>query len=399
MGADPREVHSVSSGGSDCPFDLVASLAGSRGSLDLPEGLPVPLTVGYLSYDAGRHADRIPVPAADPLGMADGWWACHGAVVVGRVGETGAWIVGESEESVSELQRRLQDSSPQKPGDVRLVSAPRTATDDDVYKAGVRRVLDYIRAGDVYQANIARRFSAELAQGADPVALFLRLRAVSEAPFSAYLDSGDHQILSASPECFVRWDASGGIASWPIKGTRRRGADPLDDRIQSESLRQDPKELAEHIMIVDLIRSDLGRIAQTGTVDVGVPWEVETFPALHHLVSCVSGTLRSDLGVADMLRALFPGGSITGAPKIRACEVIAEIEGERRGVYCGALGYLDARGGGCLNIPIRTGVIQGTMLTWHAGGGIVADSDPEQERLEAQLKATGWTRALLSGAS
>jgi para-aminobenzoate synthetase component 1 len=362
----------------------------------LPEGLPAPLTIGYLSYDAGRHADRVPVAARDPLGMPDSWWACHDAVVVGRVGTREAWVVGESSEAVNILHERLRKASPRAPGEVRLEGIPAPASDDEVYRAGVRRVLDYIASGDVYQANIARRFSVELAPGADPVALFQRLREVSEAPFSAYVDTGVHQVLSASPECFVRWDVDGRITSWPIKGTRRRGGDPADDARQSEALRSDPKELAEHVMIVDLVRNDLGRISETGSVRVGIPWEVETFPALHHLVSSVSGVLRKDLGIADMLRALFPGGSITGAPKIRACEIIAEIEGERRGVYCGALGYLDARGGGCLNIPIRTGVIKGTTLTWHAGGGIVADSDPERERVEADLKALGWTRALLS---
>ena len=158
------------------------------------------------------------------------------------------------------------------------------------------------------------------------------------------------------------------------------------------ALRSDPKELAEHVMIVDLVRNDLGRVAEPGSVRVPVPWALETFPGLHHLISEVQARLRTGTSIADLIRAVFPGGSITGAPKVRACEIIAEVEQSRRGVYCGAIGYIQPDGGGCLNIPIRTGTIRGDRLFFHAGGGIVADSDPYREQAEVFLKASGWTQ-------
>jgi para-aminobenzoate synthetase component 1 len=259
---------------------------------------------------------------------------------------------------------------------------------------GVERVLAYIEAGDIYQANIARRFEGSVLPGSDPVVLFERLRETSSAPFGAYVDLGTKQVLSASPECLLRWDGNGDVSSFPIKGTAGREGSPEEDKEAARRLLADPKENAEHIMIVDLVRNDLGRVAEYGTVSVPEPMAVQSFPNVHHLVSRVSGRLAEGRTEEDLWKAVFPGGSITGAPKIRACEIIAEIEQAQRGIYCGAIGFLDPRGGGCANIPIRTGVVAGDRVFFHVGGGIVSDSSPEREAAETEVKARGWRRAL-----
>ena len=212
------------------------------------------------------------------------------------------------------------------------------------YENGIETVIEYIRAGDIYQANIARRFSGELLPGRRVEELFLRLREKSSAPFSAYIDLGTHQVLSASPECFLRWDAEGRVSSFPIKGTARRHPDPQLDKEVGQALRESVKDNAEHIMIVDLIRNDLGVVCSFGSVGVPQPLMHQKFPNVHHLVSEVSGTLAPESTEVDLWRATFPGGSITGAPKIRACEIISEMEREQRGIYCGAIGFLDPRG-------------------------------------------------------
>ena len=208
------------------------------------------------------------------------------------------------------------------------------------------------------------------------------------------MDLGEQQILSASPECLVRWSGDGAVSSFPIKGTAGRQKDTVRDDEVARTLSRDPKERAEHIMIVDLVRNDLGRVAEFGSVIVPTPMMVQTFPNVHHLVSEVRGKMRASSSEEDLWRAIFPGGSITGAPKIRACEIIAEVEKAQRGIYCGAIGFLDPRGGGCANIPIRTGVVGNGKVTFHVGGGIVSDSCPEREAQETEVKARGWRRAL-----
>jgi para-aminobenzoate synthetase component 1 len=262
---------------------------------------------------------------------------------------------------------------------------------EEQHVAAVERALSYIAAGDVYQVNLAQRFRVRSDQ--PPHEAYLRMRAVQPVPSGAYLDCGSFAVLCGSPERFLRV-ASGRTDTEPIKGTRPRAAEPGRDAAQRAALLADPKERAEHVMIVDLERNDLGRVCRTGSVHVPSLMRVESLATLHHLVSTVRGTLRDDVGLADLLRATFPGGSITGAPKIRAAQVIAELERAPREIYTGAIAWF--RGPRELDsaIAIRTAVAGGGVYTYHVGGGIVADSDPRREYAECLLKAAPFLRAL-----
>jgi len=261
------------------------------------------------------------------------------------------------------------------------------------YVAAVRRALEYIAAGDIYQVNLAQRFAAALPpSSATATSLFVELQRRHPMPFGAYLDCDDFVVVSNSPECFLRLMPES-IATFPIKGTGPRGDDPDSDAAHAEALRLSPKDAAEHVMIVDLERNDLGRVCEPGSVAVGSFASVQSYPTLHHLVSEVHGRLRRGASLREILRATFPGGSITGAPKIRAMEIIDELEPVRRGFYTGAIGFVDAGGTGMFNIAIRTAIAGAGRLTYHAGGAIVADSDPDAEYEETLLKARAFLEA------
>jgi para-aminobenzoate synthetase component 1 len=261
------------------------------------------------------------------------------------------------------------------------------------YLAAVQKCLDYIAAGDIFQANLSRRFSTGF--GGDPLELYLRLRSVSPAPFSAYLRTSEYAVVSASPESFyeTRGDR---IITRPIKGTRRRDESPEADARLVRELAESPKDRAELTMIVDLERNDLGRVCQYGSVHVVDALKVESFAQVHHLVATVEGKIRPGVGPIDVVRALFPGGSITGAPKIRAMEILDELEPTRRSLYTGAIGYLSRGGTSAFNIVIRTMLVEPGRLTYQVGGGIVADSDPESEYEETIAKARGLRAVLES---
>ncbi|MEI6085904.1 MAG: anthranilate synthase component I family protein, partial [Verrucomicrobiota bacterium] len=276
--------------------------------------------------------------------------------------------------------------------------------------AAVRRAKEYIAAGDIYQVNLSQRFQCEVDASAADV--YLALRAANPAPYCAYLDIGTAQILSSSPECFLKIDGRQ-VVTRPIKGTRPRATDPAE-------LLASPKDNAELLMITDLERNDLGRVCEFGSVHVPELVRVESYATVHHLVATVAGTLRSEVSHVDCVRACFPGGSITGAPKIRAMQIIDELEPHARGVYTGALGYFGFDGQSHFNIAIRTVVYQPMAtgrdacatgaqdlgnqggagvpacgrLTFHAGAGIVADSEPEAEYAETLTKAQGIFNAL-----
>jgi para-aminobenzoate synthetase component 1 len=259
------------------------------------------------------------------------------------------------------------------------------------YEAAVGRVLDYIGAGDCYQVNLSHRFSTVLHE--EPWSLYERLRAVSPAPFAAYLDCGDHQVLSSSPELFLTI-AGREIVTQPIKGTRPRGATREADEAAAAELLSSAKDRAELLMIVDLERNDLGRVCEYGSVHVPELYHLESFANVHHLVATVHGRLRPEVTPLQAMRAAFPGGSITGAPKIRAMEIIEELEPVHRGIYTGAIGWVDGRGNGEWNIAIRTMVAKDGRVHFHAGGGVVADSEPAAEYEETLAKASGMLRAL-----
>jgi para-aminobenzoate synthetase component 1 len=265
------------------------------------------------------------------------------------------------------------------------------------YVQTVRRAIEYVHAGDCFQVNIAQRllYPPLLA----PLDLYCRLRERNAAPFAGYFDLGDFVIASASPERFLCLAGAEGqvpdeVETRPIKGTRPRGATPAEDGAQIEILRNSAKDRAENVMIVDLLRNDLGRVCRYGSVRVPSVCSVETYRYVHHLVSEVRGRLREGLGPIDLLRAAFPGGSVTGAPKIRAMEIIAELEPTARGPYCGSLGYVGFDGTMDTSILIRTFTLGRGWIQFPVGGGIVADSSPEMEYEETWHKAEGLLRAL-----
>jgi aminodeoxychorismate synthase component I len=256
----------------------------------------------------------------------------------------------------------------------------------DEFTEGVARIKEWIAAGHIYQANLSHAFAAEVT--GDLFGLYETLREVSPAPMAAYLALDGREILSSSPETFLKISGRG-IETRPIKGTRPRFADPDEDRRSAFDLQTSPKEISELVMITDLLRNDLGQVCEFGSIEVAEMLQLETFEQVHHLVSTVTGTLRPDVDALAAIAACFPGGSITGAPKKRAMEIIQELEQAPRGVYCGAIGWIGYNGETSLSIAIRTLVRSGSSLVYQVGAGIVADSDPQKEYEETLHKAAG----------
>jgi para-aminobenzoate synthetase component 1 len=264
------------------------------------------------------------------------------------------------------------------------------------YLDAVARVREYIVAGDIFQANLSQRFQCPWQEA--PFQLYRRLRQQNPAPFAAYLGFGELAVLSASPERFLRLDEDRRrIETRPIKGTRPRGLGPMHDAALGRALAESEKDRAENVMIVDLLRNDLSRVCRPGTVRVPELFALEHHPTVHHLVSTVVGEIEPGSGAVELIRAAFPGGSITGAPKVRAMEIIAELEPTQRGVYCGSIGYVSATGAMDTSIVIRTYLARDGQIYFQAGGGIVADSDSELEYRETLDKARGLIETLVEG--
>ncbi len=271
---------------------------------------------------------------------------------------------------------------------------PRLASDfsRDDYLEAVERCVEYIRAGDVFQVNLSQRIIHPL--DTDPVEFYTRLRASNPAPFAGYLDLGTSVVASSSPEQFLSLEPGGVVVTRPIKGTRSRGYTPEEDAYRGALLRESEKDRAENVMIVDLLRNDLSRVCKPRSVVVPRLFELEHHPTVHHLVSEVRGVLRDGYGALDLLRASFPGGSITGAPKVRAMEIIAELEPTARGPYCGSIAWIGFDGRMGSSILIRTATLARGWIQLPAGGGIIADSNPTAEYRETLDKITGMVRAL-----
>jgi para-aminobenzoate synthetase len=294
--------------------------------------------------------------------------------------------VGEGERWIEQTGARLSSLPPlgdpgtdATPVDLRLSRSPQR------YREDVAICKDYLTAGDSYEICLTNRVVADLSP--DPLQLYRALRCVNPAPFAAYLRVGDLAVLSSSPERFIAVDRDGSAEARPIKGTSRRSADPAEDARLATELAVDEKSRAENVTIVDLLRNDLGRVCEVGSVRVPELMRVETYETVHQLVSSVRGRLRDGIGSADCVRACFPPGSMTGAPKLRTMEIIDELEGEARGVYSGAIGYFGLSGACDLSVAIRTIVADGETIAIGAGGAIVVDSDPEEEFEEMLLKA------------
>ncbi len=349
--------------------------------------------IGYFAYDlAPRLADR---PAAGKAGilpeMAVGLY--DWAVVVDHARRETRLVSAGCQPGGAALAAELAplfgqaEFPPAARRAFRVTEELRCNFSAPSYRRAFARIQDYIRAGDCYQVNLAQYFSA--ASAGDPWLAYLRLRRFNPAPFSAYLNYPFGQVLSCSPERFLRLQ-EGRVETRPIKGTRPRAADPTRDAALALELQQSPKDRAENLMIVDLLRNDLGKVCVPGSVTVPELFKLESFAKVHHLVSSVSGRLAPGRDALDLLRAAFPGGSITGAPKRRAMEIIAELEPDPRSLYCGAIGWLGNDGAMDLNIAIRTAVIAQNRLHFWAGGGIVADSRAAEEYQECLDKASAF---------
>ena len=368
--------------------------------------------VGYLGYDLCHFVERLPATAADDLRVPDMAMAFYDTALVMDHQRQRAWIAAadlgapgrpDAEHRAAEMFERLSSgaSAPPHPGPGlvgRGNSAPEIAcnfTRGDYLRA-IKRAKDYIAAGDIFQVNLSRRFEARLPVSAPE--LYLRLRRINPAPMAAYLGGGDFAVVSASPERFLSV-RRGRVETRPIKGTRPRGRTPEEDAALAQELLRSEKDAAELAMIVDLERNDLGRVCSYGTVRVTRPKALESFPTVHHLVATVVGRLHAGCDRTELLKAAFPGGSITGAPKIRAMQIIDELEPTRRSIYTGAIGYLGFDGGMDLNIAIRTFLVQGGRAWFQAGGGIVADSQPESEYDETAQKARALIEAVAGGAA
>jgi len=387
------------------PFDFLRTIAPAGA---VQRGAPgVPFSggaIGYLGYGLRRAVERLPPAPRDPLGQPDAWFGLYDRALVFDHREkrvvlvsTGLGASGEREREkraaagIADMRRAM--SGPAGPGPGREV-ARRTArlrTSRGAYLTAVARALEYIACGDLYQVNLSHRIECPF--DGDPADLFADLARCNPAPFAAYLDAGDFQVVSASPERFVALSGSR-VSSSPIKGTRPRGSTPEEDLRLSRELSESAKDRAENVMIADLVRNDLGRVCETGSVRVERLCALESFATVHHLVSSVSGNLRPDADRMDLLRALFPGGSMTGAPKVRAMEIIDELEGEERGIYSGGIGYLSLDGSMDFNIVIRTLVCASGLAHLRVGGAVVADSRPEQEHRETLDKARALLDAL-----
>lgn len=363
--------------------------------------------VGYLGYELAHHLERLPAPEGDDLRLPDLVLGFYDALVAFDMVERRCWLLsGGLPETAPEprmhrrrarleaLARRLE-AAPALRGPPATAAPPaRSSFAREGYEAAVRRVVDYILAGDIFQANIAQRFLTELPDGLTPFDLYRRLRTRNPAPFAAFMDLGEVVIAAASPERFLKLEPQGRVETRPIKGTRPRGRTPAADAALAAELLASEKDRAENVMIVDLLRNDLSRVCREHSVRTPEICVLESFATVHHLVSTVEGVLREGTDAVDLLRATFPGGSITGAPKIRAMEIIAELEPVRRGPYCGALAWLGFDGAMDSAITIRTFVIGGRKVTCHAGGGIVADSAPAAEYAESLAKARALLDAL-----
>jgi para-aminobenzoate synthetase component 1 len=356
---------------------------------------PEPRVIGWLGYELGHAAAGVRGRARGAGGPPDAWLAAYDAIARWRGASRSPDVVGPGAAALAaRLEADTSITSPGAPPRFGALACPDDGPGGAAYKARVARILEYLRAGDVYQVNLARRLIAPRLVPGDPLALAAAIAAASPAPYAAFLEPapGD-AIVSASPERFLARSGDR-IETRPIKGTRPRATSPAGDAAARDELARAPKDAAEHLMIVDLERNDLGRVAVTGSVRVDELAYVVELPTVHHLVSRVSAALRPDVGLAALLRATFPGGSITGAPKIRAMQIIDELEPAPRGPYCGAIGWLGAGGALDLSIAIRIAVLAGDELAVHVGGGIVADSDPQAELDETEAKAAGWRRAL-----
>lgn len=389
-------------GASATPFEaLSAAHARRRRARRPPGGVPFASgLIGFAGYECARHVEPGVKGAGSPYDLPDFHFAAFDAVAAFDQAERRAFIVGVSEEEVEKLRSGIGSrASPARPTPAFSTLASNFTAAS--YRAAVSDVIERIRRGDLFQANISQRLEATAAEDFDAYDVYRAISTTSSAPFGAFMNFGAAKIMSFSPERFFAVRRSGGgvrsIIAEPIKGTRPRGAAPDEDAAALADLIRDPKDRAENVMIADLTRNDLSRICRDGAICEEAICEPVTHATVHHLVSRISGVLREDVSAADALAALFPCGSVTGAPKIEAMKAIGEIEGGGRGPYCGAIGYIDDSGAADFSVAIRIAVAQGRKLSMPVGGGVTLRSDPQAEYDETIAKARQFLSCLAIG--
>jgi anthranilate synthase component 1 len=378
--------------------------------LPLPAGLPPMATglFGYLAYDMVRLMERLPADKPDALGIPDAVLARPSVVAAfdhvrdaltlctaawpegGGADPRAAWDAAQArlDEAEAALDRPLP--RPAAPVSLPPLPEPESNFTEAGFVAAVERAKEYIRAGDCFQVVPSQRFSVPFAL--PPLALYRALRRINPAPFLFFFDYGSFAAVGASPEILVRL-RDGTVTVRPLAGTRRRGATPEEDRALEAELLADPKERAEHLMLLDLGRNDVGRVAAVGSMRVPMQFQVERYSQVMHIGSEVQGRLRDGLSAVDALMAGFPAGTLSGAPKVRAMEIIEELEPSRRGIYAGGFGYFGADGGMDTCIGLRTALVKDGVMHVQAGAGVVADSDPQAEFEETRQKARALFRA------
>jgi len=375
------------------PFDLVKQQLVSDfiGFNDLPFNGGA---IGYFSYDLARRLESLPVIAEDAEHIAEMAIGVYNWAVIVDHQQKKSYLVGhdcEEQKWHALIAKFCQLPEQQEHDAFKVVSIINSNMDKAFYTRAFDRIKQYLKEGDCYQVNLAQRFVARC-EG-DPWTAYQTLRELNAAPFSCYLNLPEVQILSSSPERFLKL-TKGIVETKPIKGTRPRKQDDAEDLKQIKSLESSDKDRAENLMIVDLLRNDISKTCLKGSVKVPVIFNVESYATVHHLVSTITGILADDRHALDLLKSCFPGGSITGAPKIRAMEIIEELEPNRRGVYCGAIGYIGFDGNMDTNIAIRTLVHSKNTIRFWAGGGIVNDSVMEEEYQESFDKAAAMLALL-----
>jgi para-aminobenzoate synthetase component 1 len=374
----------------ECARSLLAGRASSAAGWPIAGG-----AIGYFGYELGRTGAGLPAHKAGTVAlMPDAAVGLYPWTLVVDHRERRAAITsldGFPEAEALAIRDRLLEAEPAGTEPFRLVDEIASTLERADYLPRAARVIDYIRAGDCYQANLSREFRARCS--GDPWDLYRHLHNTNPAPMGAFLEYPFGTVLSSSPERFVTVEGREALTR-PIKGTRRRRTDAREDQAERDALLASAKDRAENVMIVDLLRNDFSRVCEPGSVRAPEICVLESFATVHHLVSTVTGRLAPGRDAFDLLDACFPGGSITGAPKRRAMQVIDELEPHRREVYCGAIGYVSAAGRMDMNIPIRTTLCAGGVLAFYAGGGIVADSSPESEFEETEAKVAAIRAAL-----
>ncbi len=397
---------------------LLDTLEGLLAVLSAPPLAGVPLhggAVGYLGFDVVREVERLPETVIDDLGLADAvmMFPRHvvaldhleqAMTVVTNVVTTGLdegallRAYADADAANAAVLERLSAPAGRRPavtppvrGGAGAIPEVSSNMPDGAYLAAVARIKEHIVAGDTFQTVLSQRFS--VATDVDPFDLYRVLRVINPSPYLYLVDTGEAHIVGSSPEALVQVNGRR-VETWPIAGTRRRGVDAEEDHVLAQDLLADEKEQAEHVMLVDLARNDLGRVCVPGTVEVTQLMEVERYSHVMHLVSAVTGQLKDSVGPVDVLRATFPAGTVSGAPKVRAMELIDELEPTRRGPYAGAVGYLDLAGNLDTCITIRTVVLHDGIAHVQAGAGIVADSVPEREEQETRDKASAVLAAI-----